>query len=102
MYGRHADGLLEEGLLGMVEAERLVDDVRLRLNAHRQYGDRLAVLRAEVDVNEARLERVVQSLAGHHLLRLVQCLARARWNLRRSGVKRNKLHMCVMYPCMTA
>ena len=98
MYGRHADGLLEEGLLGMVEAERLVDDVRLRLDAHRQDGDRLAVLRAEVDVNEARLERVVQSLAGHHLLRLVQCLARARWNLQRNAVKRTNYSCALCTP----
>ena len=53
--GRHADGLLEEGLLGMVEAERLVDDVRLRLDSHRQDGDRLAVVSPEVAVNNSRL-----------------------------------------------
>ena len=82
----------------MVEAERLVDDVRLRLDAHRQYGDRLAVLRAEVDVNEARLERVVQSLAGHHLLRLVERLARARWHLQRSGVKRTNYTCALCTP----
>ena len=69
MHRRHSDGLLEEGLFGVVEAERLVDDVRLRFDAHRQDGDGLAVVRAEVAVDDARLQRVLE-LAVHLRIRL--------------------------------
>ena len=54
-----ADRLLEEGLLGMVEAKRLVSDMRLRLNVHHQDGDGLLVSRVEV-----HLQMTVDS---HHI-----------------------------------
>lgn len=45
--GRQADGFFEEAELGMVEPERLVNNVRRRLHVQLADGHRLAVFRAE-------------------------------------------------------
>ena len=56
--GREPHRLAEEGVLGVVEAEGLVDDVGLRLHTQTQQGHGLAVLRQELHLQAGR---------GHHL-----------------------------------
>lgn len=58
--GRQADGLLQEGELGMVEAEDLVHHGRLRLHRQAQHGDGLPAAGPEQDLpaGEARCRGV--------------------------------------------
>ena len=50
MEGRQAHRLPEEGVLRVVEAEGLVDDVGLRLHSKTQQGHGFAVLSQELDL----------------------------------------------------
>lgn len=69
MPGRQADGLLQEGVLWVVEAEDLVHHVGLQLHRQAEHSQGFAAARAKQDLPESGRCRVRTHTQGPRQLR---------------------------------